>query len=80
MNEPIKNIEMINPKSTDTIVLRFNEKATIEEVDFWHKHVQSKFPNNTIVALPDSINLEVCGREIWEDYIKSIYETVKAMP
>jgi hypothetical protein len=80
MGEPIKSIERISPKPTDTIVLRFNEKATIEEMDFWYKHVQDKFPNNTIVALPDSVNLEVCGKEVWEDYIRTIYETVKAMP
>ena len=79
MNEPIKSIETISPKPTDTIVLRF-EEITVKEMDFWYEYVKDKFPNNTIVALPNQVFLETYGKEVWEDYIKTIYEEVKAMP
>ena len=79
MNESIKSIEAINPKSTDVIVLRFN-KIPVEELGFWFEHVQKKFPNNTVVALPSSAALEMADKEYWEDYIKMTYEIVKAMP
>lgn len=78
MNEKIKSIEMINPKPTDTIVLRFGD-IKLDEMKHCFEHVQSKFPNNTVVALPKLIDLEVASKELWEDYIRMIYETVQSM-
>lgn len=79
MNEPIKSIETINPKPTDTIVLRFGD-IKVDEMQHCFDYVQKKFPNNTVVALPKPVDLEVASKELWEDYIRMIYETVKAMP
>ena len=79
MNEPIESIKTINPKTTDVIVLRFGD-IKVDEMQHCFDRVQSKFPNNTIVALPSLVELEVASKELWEDYIKMIYETVKFMP
>ena len=79
MNEPIKSIKTINPKPTDVIVLRFGD-IKVDEMQHCFDHVQSKFPNNTVVALPSPVELEVASKVLWEDYIRMIYETVRAMP
>lgn len=78
MNEQIKSITTINPKPTDTIVLRFGD-ITLEEMKHCFDNVQSKFPNNTVVALPNLVDFEVASKELWEDYIKMIYETIQLM-
>lgn len=78
-NEPIKSIKTINPKPTDIIVLRFGD-IKVDEMQHCFDHVEKKFPNNTVVALPSPVELEVASKELWEDYIRMIYETVKAMP
>ena len=78
MDKKIKSIEMINPKPTDVIVLRFGE-IPFDEMKHYFEHVQDKFPNNTVVGLPKPIELEVASKELWEDYIRMIYEAVKSM-
>lgn len=78
-NEIIKSIKTINPKPTDVIVLRFGD-IKVDEMKHCFDNVQKKLPNNTIVALPSPVELEVASKELWEDYITMIYETVKAMP
>lgn len=77
-DEKIKSIKAINPKPTDTIVLRFGD-IKLDEMQECFNHVQSKFPNNTVVALPNPVDLEVASKELWEDYIKMIYETIRTM-
>lgn len=63
MNEPIKSIKTINPKPTDVIVLRFGD-IKVDEMQHCFDHVQSKFPNNTVVALPSPVELEVASKEL----------------
>lgn len=78
-DETIKSIETINPKPTDTIVLRFGD-INADEMQCCFNHVQKKFPNNKIVTLPSTVELEVASKELWEDYIKTIYEVIQTMP
>ena len=77
MKKPIEEIKIINPKPTDTIVIRFKKDITIDELKIWYEQIQSVFPKNNIVALPDNTHLEVCSRELWEDYIRTDDEYVK---
>ena len=76
MDVAIKDIKTISPKSTDIIVLRFNE-IPMDEMDFWFNQVQDKFPNNKVVVLPSNVGLEVASRELWEDYIQMVDEYIK---
>ena len=78
MDEKIKSIDIINPKPTDIIVLRFGD-IKADEMQHCFDHIQEKFPNNTVVALPKPVDLEVASKELWEDYIRMIYETIRAM-
>lgn len=77
MNNLIKEIKTINPKPTDTIVIRFKKDIAIDELEIWYKQIQSIFPKNNVVALPDNTHLEICSRELWEDYIRTVDEYVK---
>lgn len=80
MNESIMNIATINPKPTDTIVLRFNIKEiSVDELNLFCNQVKNSFPENTVLALPDSLRLEVASQELWEDYIRMIDEVVKSL-
>lgn len=76
MNDLIKNITTINPKSTDTIVLRFND-APADEIKGYMDYIQNMFPNNQIVILPKYVDLEIAGKELWEDYICMISDAVQ---
>ena len=78
MNNSIKDIKTINPKPTDIIVLRFNE-IPMDEMNFWFKQVQDKFPDNKVVALPSNAGLEVASKELWEDYIRMVDEYIRSM-
>lgn len=73
-----KNIEMINtvnPKPTDTIVVRFKD-IPVDELKMYCEQMQKIFPNNNVIALPDNAYLEVCSRELWNDYIQIINEYI----
>lgn len=75
MDVAIKNIETINPKPTDTIVIRF-KNIPLDELALWHKQMQNIFPDNKVIALPDNMHLEVCSRELWDDYIQMVNEYI----
>ena len=76
MNNSIEEIKTINPKPTDTIVIRFKKDMTVDELEIWYEQIQSTFPKNNIVALPDNTHLEICSRELWEDYIQTVNEYI----
>ena len=75
MDVAIKSIETINPKPTDTIVVRFRDMP-LDELIMWHEQIQSIFPNNNVIVLPDNAHLEVCSRELWDDYIRMVDEYI----
>lgn len=75
MDVAIKSIETINPKPTDTIVVRFKD-VPLDELKIWYKQIQNTFPNNNVIALPDNTHLEVCSRELWDDYVRTVYEYI----
>lgn len=75
MDVAIKNIEIINPKRTDTIVVRFKD-ISLDELRIWYEQIQKMFPNNNVVVLPDNTHLEVCSRELWNDYIQTVNEYI----
>ena len=76
MNDLIKNITTINLKSTDTIVLRFND-VRVDEIKRYVDYIQNIFPNNQIVVLPKYVDLEVASKELWEDYICMVSDAVQ---
>lgn len=76
MDVAIKDVKTINPKPTDTIVLRFNE-IPLDELQMCLEQIHGAFPNNNVVALPSNTHLEVCSRELWEDYIWMVGEYIK---
>lgn len=78
MDVAIKDIKTINPKSTDTIVVRFNE-IPLDELQIWCEQIQNTFPKNNVVALPSNTHLEICSRELWNDYIQMVNEYIKGL-
>ena len=75
MNVEIKDIQIINPKPTDTIVVRVKD-IPADKLEMWHRQIQGIFPNNNVVVLPDNTYLEVCSKELWNDYIQMVNEYI----
>ena len=38
--------------------------------------IQSKFPNNTIIAIPDYVSLSSCSKDVLENIISMISEII----
>jgi hypothetical protein len=58
MNELITRIEIMNPRHSEAVVLFFNTKdCHLDMVNTMSEIVKDKFPNNTIVVLPDTMSL-----------------------
>ena len=38
--------------------------------------IQSKFPNNTIIAIPDYISLQSCSKDVLENIISMINKII----
>ena len=73
MNELITRIETINPKTTDAVVLFFNTKENnVDQVQAVFDAMRKKFPNNRIIALPDTMSLKDFDKEVLLDLINGI--------
>jgi hypothetical protein len=77
MSDIITRIETINPKSTDTVVLFFNTKEhNVNRVQTMFDAVREKFPNNRILALPDTMSLKDFDKELLLKLINGIIKEV----
>lgn len=69
----ITRIEKLEPHPTEAIVIGFNfDNISSEDLQNVFTHIQSKFPNNTVVAIPDNISLESCSKDVLENIISMI--------
>ena len=70
LNSKIKTIDL---HPIEAIVLSFNSDdystCTIQDI---FESVKNEFPKNTIMALPDKINLESCSKDVLENIISMI--------
>lgn len=73
-------IETLKPHPTEAIVLSFNtDRIALDTLQFTFDHVKSKFPGNTVVAVPDAISLESCSKDVLENYISMIAEIIEEL-
>jgi hypothetical protein len=80
MNELITRIEKLKPHTTEAITLFFNfEDMTIKEVSDMVKHLSNKFPENTVIAIPDKASLESCSKDVLENIISMISEIMEKL-
>lgn len=69
----ITRIEKLEPRPTEVIVIGFNfGNICCEELQHMFNHIQSKFPNNKVIAIPDHISLQSCSKDVLENIISMI--------
>ena len=73
INNIVKRIEKLEPHPTEAIVIEFNfNDIKVDDMKKLFNIIQSKFPNNTIIAIPDKISLESCSKDVLENIISMI--------
>lgn len=80
MNDWITKIEMLEPHPTEAIVVGFNfNDVNVENAERLFDEIKDKFPNNTVVAIPDFINLKSCSKDVLENIISAIAEIIEEL-
>ena len=68
-------LETIDP--CEAIVLYYNfEKIDLYELQKMCGEIEHKFPNNTVVCVPDRISLEAWSKDELENYMSLISEVI----
>lgn len=73
-NEKISTLKL---HPTEAVVMFFDEnKICFDECKTLYEEVERKFPNNTVIVLPDSVSLEGCSKDVLENIISMISEII----
>lgn len=76
----ITKIEKIKPNPTEVITLFYdNQLSKPAELKNVMEILKNKFPNNKIIALPNSMNLETCSKDVLENIISLITEAIEGI-
>lgn len=71
------NLKTVDPRPREAIVLEFNsDKLTMNEVAYIAKRVREYFPNNKVLALPNSVSIYSLGKDVLENYISMVSEII----
>ena len=71
------NLKTVDPRPREAIVLEFNsDKLTTNEVAYIAKRVREYFPNNKVLALPNSVSIYSLGKDVLENYISMVSEII----
>ena len=80
MEELITKIEKLRPHPTEAVTLFYNfDTIDVENVATIVDLLKEKFPENTIIALPDKVSLESCSKDVLENIISMIAEIVEQL-
>ena len=80
MNDWITKIETLEPHPTEAIVVGFNfNDVNVENAKRLFDEIKDKFPNNTVVAIPDFISLKSCSKDVLENIISAIAEIIEEL-
>lgn len=74
----IKDLKIIKPHPTEVITLFFNmENTTYDQIKDIVDLLKEQFPNNKIIALPDTTSLDSCSKDVLENIISMISEVIE---
>ena len=80
MNDIITKIEKLEPHPTEAIVVGFNfNDVNVENAKRIFDEIKDKFPNNTVVAIPDFISLKSCSKDVLENIISAIATIIEEL-
>lgn len=73
-------VEIIQPHPTEAIVLRFNfGDIDAEEGRRLFDYVKTKFPENTVITIPEYTSLRSCSKDALENIISMISEIIESL-
>jgi hypothetical protein len=76
----VTRIEKLDPHPTEAIVLGFNfNDINLDDMYDLFNVIKSKFPDNTVVAIPDYISLQSCSKDVLENIISMIAEIIEEL-
>ena len=80
MDNIITKIEKLDPHPTEAIVVSWNfNDIDVDNMQNLFHVVQSKFPDNIVVAIPDYISLQSCSKDVLENIISMIAEIIEEL-
>ena len=80
MENIITKIEKLDPHPTEAIVVSWNfNDIDVDNMQNLFHVVQSKFPDNIVVAIPDYISLQSCSKDVLENIISMIAEIIEEL-
>lgn len=73
-------VEKLEPHPTEAIVLGFDfDQINLDDALDLFNNIKSKFPNNTVVAIPHYISLGSCSKDVLENIISMISEIIDGL-
>ena len=76
----VARIEKLDPHPTEAIVLGFNfNDINLYDMYDLFNDIKSKFPDNTVVTIPDYISLQSCSKDVLENIISMIAEIIEEL-
>lgn len=76
----VTRVEKLEPHPTEAIVVGFNfDEISLDDMQALFNDIKSKFPNNTVVAIPDYISLQSCSKDVLENIISMIAEIIEEL-
>ena len=80
VNDIVTKIEKLDPHPTEAIVVGFNfNDVRLDKMKHWFNIIKSKFPDNTVVAIPDYVSLQSCSKDVLENMISMIAEIIEEL-
>ena len=76
----VTKIEKLEPHPTEAIVVGFNfDNIRLDDMQHLFNLIKDKFPNNTVVAIPDHISIQSCSKDVLENIISMIAEIIEEL-
>ena len=70
----------LDSSPTEAITLFYDmDNMDVVTVSNAVKHLSKKFPQNTVIAIPDKNSLESCSKDVLENIISMISEIIESL-
>ena len=70
MEDLIQKISFLNPEESETIVLTMKSNAGLAQVRAMMPYLQQHFPNNKVIAIPDTLELTCIDTDALIHYLQ----------
>ena len=70
MEDLIQKISFLSPEESETIVLTMKSNADLAQVGAMMPYLQQHFPNNKVIAIPDTLELNSMDTDALIHYLQ----------